>query len=338
MKAVRYYGPNQPLRLEEIPKPTISPGEVLVKINAAAICHTDLHFISGLLNLGVAPITLGHEMAGTVEQVGSGVERSLEGARVAVYYYSGCQNCHYCRHGMENLCPNIKAENGFITDGGYAEYIKIPARNAVPLPEQISFQTAAPIGCSLATAVHAGNLVQLKQGDNAVVYGVGGVGYSVIQLARLSGANVIAVGRTPAKLNKAKELGAQHIINASTESVVDEVRRVTGGHGADVIFELVGTRESMENSVKFLAKRGKLAFIGYSQDSFVVHPISLVINEAHVIGSVGNTLDELYRAVKLVADGKVKIVIGSVLKLSQFSEGFKSVSDGTAVGKIVLVP
>ena len=197
---------------------------------------------------------------------------------------------------------------------------------------------AAPIGCSVTTAVHASNLIDIRLGSNVVVYGVGGVGYGIVQLAHLSGANVIAIARTKAKLEKAKELGANHLINAQSESVPERVRELTDGKGADIIFELVGTRETMDNSVKMLAKRGDLIFIGYSPDSFVVHPISLVITEARVSGSVGNTLSELYQAVQLVAEGKIKTVIDRVLKLDEYQKGIDALQNGETVGRVILKP
>jgi propanol-preferring alcohol dehydrogenase len=338
MKAVRYHGPNKPLKLEEIPKPAPGPGEVLVKVKSAGLCRTELHFLSGLLNLGVSPMTLGHEVAGVVEDIGAGVDKELLGQRVIIYYYQGCGRCRYCFRGEENLCENLKAEQGFITDGGFAEYIKVPARNAVPLPAQISDEMAAPIGCSVSTAVHASHLVNIRQGSDVVVYGVGGVGFGIVQLGRLSGANVIAVARTQGKLEKAGELGAAYTINAGSEKVPERVRELTAGKGADIIFELVGTRETMDNSVKSLAKRGDLVFIGYSQDMFEVHPISLVITEARVTGSVGNTLSELYEAVQLVADRKIQTVIDRVLKLEQFQDGIEALQRSEPVGRVVFKP
>ena len=197
MKAVRYHGPNQPFRLDTVPEPRAGPGEVRVSIRAAGMCHTELHFESGLLNLGVAPITMGHEMAGVIDQVGEGVNPSRLGQRVLVYYYAGCGECEWCRRGEENLCGSLKAEYGFFNDGAYAEFIAVPARNAVPLPDSISFEAAAPIGCGVSTAIHASTVAGLGAGDVAVVYGVGTVGYGLIQVARLRGARVIAVGRTP---------------------------------------------------------------------------------------------------------------------------------------------
>ncbi len=338
MRAIRYHGPNEPLRLEEVPRPEPGHGEVLVRVRACGMCHTELHFLSGLLNLGIAPLTLGHEIVGVVEALGAGVDAPCEGERVILYYYSGCGRCEHCRVGNENLCDNLRAEYGFISDGGYAEYVAVPARNAVPLPQNVLDEEAAPIGCGVTTAVHAGRLAGLNMSDTVLVYGVGAVGYGLVQLGRLAGATVIAVGRTDAKLQRARDLGADFTINAARESVPDRVRDITGGRGADVVFELVATNETMAHSVESLAKRGRLVFIGYSEDALAVHPIQLVIKEASVLGTVGNTLDELHQAVRLVAEGKIKTVVDRTLTLDQFQEGIDALSAGELVGRAVLAP
>ncbi len=338
MKAIRYHGPKQPLTLENMPRPEPRRGEVLVRVRACGICHTELHFLSGLLDLGVAPLTLGHEIVGTIEALGPDVESLDPGERVILYYYVGCGRCEHCRVGNENLCDSLRAEYGFVSDGGYAEYVVVPARNAVPLPGNISDEEAAPIGCGVTTAVHASRLANVRVGDAVLVYGVGAVGYGLVQLARLAGATVIAVGRTEAKLTKARELGADFIINAAREDVGRRVREFTSGRGADVVFELVATEETIRHSLAALAKRGRLVFIGYSEDALTVHPIELVITEASVMGSVGNTLNELHEAVQLVSEGKIKTVVDRALDLCNFQEGLDSLSKGELVGRAVLTP
>ncbi len=338
MKAVRYYGPKQAFRLEDISHPDPRPGEVLVKITAAGMCHTELHFKSGLLNLGVAPITMGHEIVGRIEAAGEGVASERIGERVIVYYYAGCGQCHYCRVGNEHLCPKLRAEYGFISDGGYAEYVVVPERNAVPLPDTISDIEAAPIGCGVTTAVHATKLAGLGIGEWAVVYGIGGVGFGLVQLAHAKGARVIAVSRSAAKLKKAGELGAEFTINASKSSVGERVREITGGDGADVVFECVGTAETMKEASAVLGRRGRLVFIGYSEDSFTVHPIQLIVFEQKVLGSVGATLDDLHEAIDLVKRGVVRTVVDRTLPLDQFNQGLKALEQGEIVGKVVLIP
>ena len=339
MKAVRYRGPGQPFQLENVPVPEPGAGEVRVRIRAAGMCHTELHFESGLLNLGVAPLTMGHEIAGVIDHVGQGVDVSRIGQRVLVYYYAGCGECEWCASGQENLCGRLRAEYGFFNDGGYAEYIVVPARNAVALPDNIALEEAAPIGCSVTTAVHACSLARLADGDVAVVYGVGAVGFGLIQVAALRGARVIGIGRTRAKLEQALAFGASDVIDATAVAdVAIGVRDLTGGRGADTVFELVATRDSMPHATAMLAKRGRLVFIGYSEDSYTVHPIQLVINEAEAIGSVGNTMTELREAIELVAAGRVRTLVDRTIPLAQWEEGLGALRDGRLVGRVVLEP
>ena len=311
---------------------------MLVRVTAAGVCHTELHFLSGLLDLGVAPLTLGHEIVGTVEAVGAGVAAGRVGERVIVYYYVGCGVCRYCREGNEQICPNLRAEYGFLSDGGYAEYVTVPSRNAVPLPDSISDVDAAPIGCGVTTAVHAAKLAELSAGEWVVVYGVGAVGFGLVQLARAWGARVIGVGRTAAKLQLARDLGAEAVVDASSEGAATRIRELTGGAGADVVFECVGTAESMTQASAALGRRGRLVFIGYSPDSFTVHPIQLVVFEQKVLGSVGATLQDLYDAVDLTARGVVRTVVDRTLPLERFQDGIDALDRGELVGKAVLLP
>ena len=338
MRAIRYHGPKQPLRLEDVPIPSPGPGDVLVRVTAAGLCHTELHFLSGLLNLGVAPLTLGHEVVGRVERVGAGVVALAPGDRVIVYYYVGCGRCRHCLVGNENLCDALRAEYGFVSDGGFGEYVAVPVRNLVRLPDHVPDEAAAPIGCSVTTAVHAAALARLAAGDVVLVYGVGAVAFGLVQLASLSGAEVIAVSRTPAKLERARALGAAHVLDARDGRVAERVRELTRGHGADVVFELVATQDTMAASTAALAKRGRLVFIGYSEDRYSVHPIQLVVTEASVTGSVGNTLGELVRAVDLVARGKVATVVDRTLPLERFQDGLDALARGELIGRAVLRP
>lgn len=338
MRAVRYHGPKQRLKLEEVPLPAPEPGQVVVQVKAAGLCHTDLHFLSGLLDLGVRPVTLGHEVVGRVAQVGAGVTDIEAGERVIVYYYVGCGRCLHCLNGDENLCGALRAEYGFVSDGGFAGALKVPARNCIPLPDDLSDEAAAPIGCSVTTGIHAMRLARVEPGDVVLVYGIGGVGLGIVQLASRAGAEVIAVSRTQAKLEKAMSLGATHAIEVTVDSVAERVRDITAGQGADVVMELVATEDTMEQSTKALAKRGRLVFIGYSEDSYTVHPIQLVITEANVMGSVGNTLAELKQAVDLVSRGIVTTVVDRTLPLEEFQQGIDALSRSEPVGRVVLLP
>ena len=338
MRAIRYHGPLKPLRLEDVPVPEPGRDEVLVRVLAAGLCHTDLHFTSGLLDLGVAPLTLGHEIVGRIERAGPGVPAERIGERVVVYYYTGCGRCPHCLAGDENLCDALRAEHGFVTDGGFAEWVRAPARNAVPLPAHVSDAAAAPIGCAVTTAIHAATLARVGLGDWVVVLGAGAVGYGLVQVARLRGARLVAVGRSAAKLERARALGADASVQAGAEDVPARIRALTGGRGADVVFELVATRETMGWSLAALAKRGRLVFVGYSEDALQVHPIQLVVGEQVVTASVGCTLAELRQAVDLVSGGRVHTVVDRTLPLERFQEGVDALAAGALVGRVVLVP
>jgi propanol-preferring alcohol dehydrogenase len=146
MRAVRYHGPGEPFHRDEVPIPNPRPGEALVRVGAAGICHTELHLQHGVLNLGVAPLVPGHEIAGVVAAVGEGVATVKPGDRVVVYYYVGCGRCVWCRQGQENLCRDVVDQFGFTADGGYAEYVAVPARNLVPLQDGLAVEAAEALG------------------------------------------------------------------------------------------------------------------------------------------------------------------------------------------------
>ncbi len=339
MLAVRYSGPKRPLTLDRVPVPAPGPGEALVRVRAAGVCRTELHFLDGLLDLGVAPLTLGHEIAGEVAALGAGAEGVKPGDRVLVCYYATCGRCRWCRTGRENLCGHPVAQLGFTADGGYAEYLKAPVRVMVPLPEGLDFVPASTLGCSVTTALHAsGTIANLRAGETAVVYGAGGVGFALVQVCKARGATVIAVGRSAQKLDRAMRLGADAVINAAEGKVSERIRALTGGEGADVIFELVGVRETMGEAAAALRKRGRLVFIGYSEDPFTVSPLRLVIDEAQVLASVGNTLQEAHEAVAWAAKGIVRAIVDRTYPLAEAPAALEALRRGEIVGRAVLLP
>jgi len=350
MDVVRYHGPNVPLTLERVAKPdsdTLSNDEVIIEVKASALCHTELHFADGTLNLGVKPLTLGHEAVGIITHVGSDVAESRLGERVIVYYYVGCGECRWCIRGDEQLCGSLKAEYGFISDGGLAGFLRAPSRNAVVLPDALSFVDAAPIGCGVTTAVHAAKLAKVEAETDAAVliYGCNGVGFGLVQLMKnvYGVKKVIVVARSESKRTKALELGADEAIDGTdAATVAAAVRELTGGEGADVIFECVGTRETMNSCVGWagaLGKRGRLLLIGYcAGHDFQCHPIPMIVYEQSIVGSVGATLEDLQEAVSYVGNGKVRTVIDSTIPLSSFQEGLDKIKSCSCVGKIVCIP
>lgn len=338
MIAARYYGPGQPLRLESTPVPVPALGETLLRVRAAGVCHTELQLLDGVLNLGVVPLTPGHEVVGeVVESRGPSVVGP--GERVLLYYYAPCGGCRYCRGGTENLCPNAARQVGFSSDGGYAEYLVAPSTSLIPLPDHLSDAEAAGLACGGATALHAARSIgRVELGETVVVYGVGGVGLYLVQICRLAGARVVAVGRTPEKLELARQLGAFGVVDARDVDPLTVIHGLTDGNGADVVFDLVANAETMSICPRLLARRGRLVFTGYSEDHLDLNPLHLVLREIQVLGAVGNTLAELRQTVDLAARGELRSVVGPAFPLERANDALDALRNGRITGRAVLVP
>ena len=337
MRAVRFHGVGRPLAVEDVDAPRPGPRDVLIDVAAAGVCGTELHFLDGLLTPARTPITLGHEVAGVVAAVGDAVEDVEVGDRVAVHYLHPCGRCRWCRTGDDHLCDDPLGFLAFATDGGFAEQIVVPASATVPVPEGLDLATAAVLCCSGTTALHAVDMSGVTAGATAVVYGTGGVGLALVQVLREAGACPIAVARNPERLALAAELGAEATVNAATEDVAAAVRAVTGGAGADVVFELVGTAESSAAALACLGKRGTLVYVGYSFDRVPIDPLSLVVPEQRIVTSVGNRRSELVDALDLAARGRLVTRV-TAHPLSEAARVLDDLRAGRVLGRAVLTP
>lgn len=305
MKAVRLIQPGQPLEMQEIPIPTIGSRDLLVKVKAAGICHSDAHYRAGTSRVDPLPLTLGHEVAGIVEEIGAGVTSFKHGDRVCLHYMVSCGHCLYCNQGNEQFCLSGKMI-GKYADGGYAEYISIPERSAFWLPDEISFEHGAIMMCSSATSLHALYKARLQPGETVAIFGVGGLGISAIQLAQACGAQqVYAVDIRDRKLELARSLHAIPI-NASLSDPVEEIMRLTQGMGVDVAMELVGQPLTMRQAVRSVGIMGRAVLVGISADSFPVTPYHELINkEAQIIGVSDHLAQELPRLIEWGRQGKL---------------------------------
>lgn len=336
MRAVRFTGVGEPLTVEDVPAPHAGPGQVVVQVAAAGVCGTELHFLDGLLTPARTPITLGHEVAGTVAEVGEGVTDLAVGDRVAVHYFHACGECGRCSSGDDHLCDAPLGFLAFVTDGGFAEQVVVPARSAVPVPDGLDLVDVAPLCCSATTALHASRVADVGADDVAVVYGTGGVGLALVQVLRLTGARVIAVGRGEPRLALARELGAE-TVNATDDDVAARVRELTGGAGADVVFELVGTAQTGAAALACLGKKGAVVYVGYSFDQVPLSPLSLVVPEQRILTSVGNRRSELVEVLELAASGKLRTQV-TTAPLEQAGAVLDDLRAGRVVGRVVLVP
>jgi 2-desacetyl-2-hydroxyethyl bacteriochlorophyllide A dehydrogenase len=293
MKAVRLVEIGKPLEVQEIPISEIGEKDVLVRVRAAGICHSDAHYRAGRSTMGELPLTLGHEVAGVVEKVGAQVNNVKVGDRVCLHYNLSCGNCYHCSTGNEQFCDEVKMI-GHHVDGGYAEYIAVPARNAIHLPDEIPFEQGATLMCASATALHALRKGKVKAGETVAIFGVGGLGLSAIQLAKAMGAvEVYAVDIQQDKLELASEYHAIPI-DASRVDAVEEIRKLTQGRGANVALEMIGLRKTMEQAIDCVGVLGRAVLVGLNQQPISINTYLQVLGkEAEIIGSNDHLLSEL---------------------------------------------
>lgn len=338
MKAARFYEVGKPLRIEDIEAPRIGLNEVLVKVRACGLCHTDLHFLEGVLKPGKIPITLGHEVAGEVIELGGQVRGFQTGDRVVIHLYFTCGECYYCQTGWESLCINLFGHLGFTVDGGYAEYVKAPARNLFKLPNELSFGEGAVLVDAVSSSFHAvKGVAQVRLGETVVVYGAGGLGTYAVQIAKLSGARVIAIDVVEEKLEMARRLGADYTINAKNQDVTTEIKRLTK-RGADVVLDFVGISQTMKTALNCLKRRGRLVLVGYSQESLQVSPQRLVYDGLQIVGSRASSRHELAQVIELAEEKKIKPVVTRTFQLSEINYALELLAKGEILGRAVIKP
>lgn len=293
MKAVRLVQVGQPLELQDVPIPAIGDHDVLVKIKAAGICHSDAHYRAGKSPVYPLPMTLGHEIAGVIDSVGSKVTRRRPGERVCLHYLVSCGSCYYCSTGNEQFCER-GLMLGHYTDGGYAEYIAVPERNVFLLPDEIPFAQGATLMCASATSLHALRRSRLKGGETLAIFGAGGLGMSAIQLGRvLGGRDIYAVDIHVHKLKLAEKYGAIPV-NAQENDPVEQIRALTGGRGVDVALELIGLPLTMRQALQSLGVFGRAVIVGIGDRPLEIDSYRELIGpEAELIGSNDHLLQEL---------------------------------------------
>lgn len=307
MKAVRLVETGKPLELCEMANPEPGPGEIRVRVLAAGICHSDAHYRAGTASVGFLPITLGHEVAGVVDRIGTSVEGVSVGERIALHYLVTCGQCEYCIGGLEQFCVKGRML-GKHMNGGYAEYVVAPARNAIRIADPVSAEAAAIMMCSTATAFHALRKARMSAGERVAVFGAGGLGLSAIQLARACGAaEVFAIDLDPAKLRAAAGYGALSIdpANGAPER---QVRDLTRGRGVDVALEFAGVPSTQVQAIASLAVRGRAAMAGIGASPFTVHAYPTLINgEAEIVGVSDHLRSELVTLMEFAQRGALDL-------------------------------
>lgn len=332
MKAAILRQAGTPLVIEEMDKPQPGPGEILIHVKACGVCHTDLHLMSGEWRLPKLPLVLGHEAVGVVESIGPGVKNFTVGDRAGIpWIYSTCGECEFCTSDREPLCPAIVV-TGFMVDGGFAEYVKIPASHAIAVPPELSFADAAPLYCAALTAYRALKISGARVGDTVAIWGVGGLGHYAVQVARAMGAKVVAVDVAAPKLEMAKNLGADIAIDASREKPSEIIRRLGGAH---VVVNFVCSQETITQGFGALRRSGTLVLVGLPPGDFTLPIRGSVAKGIRVLTSAVGTRQDLREVLALAAAGKIKTV-GESLRLEDINGAFERMRAGTISGRLVV--
>jgi len=340
MKAVlfRAHGGPDKLSYEELPTPVIGPEEVLVRVKACALNHLDIWIRQGNPAYPMPlPHVSGSDVSGMVEQVGAQVESVTVGQRVFVSPGISCWRCEFCLAGRDNFCRSYSLL-GAIMHGGYAEYVKVPFRNVLPMPENLTFEQAAAFPLVSVTASHMlFALAGLQHGETVLIMGAGsGVGSMAVQMAKLAGARVITTVGADDKIPKAVVLGADAVINHSTEKVAERVKLLTEGKGVDVVIEHIGP-EVWESCLASLAKGGRLITCGATTGSEVKLDLRYVYSRQFTIkGSYMGTRAELVNAAELMGQRRLISVIDRTYPLQQARAAQEQLISRKVFGKIVL--
>lgn len=282
MRAVVCPGVKEPLQFKEVDPPRPRAGEVLIRVRACGVCHSDLNVADGSFPMGRFPRILGHEVTGEIVSVGSGVLRSMVGMRVGMpWTYSTCDHCPQCLRGEEVLCDSPRV-TGATDDGGYAEYMVAPAAFVTPLPHELDYAEAAPLFCAGLTTYKALKVAGIEPGKKVAIAGIGGLGHLAVQFARYMGAEVIAITATAEKEHIARELGAHYTVNLRSRNLVRELRFLGG---ADIILTTVWNTKQIEDCVQGLAPDGTLVMTGVPKDEICISPEWLLGGRRRIMGS-----------------------------------------------------
>jgi propanol-preferring alcohol dehydrogenase len=336
MKAaiVREY--KEPLVVEETANPVPADDEVLIKVEACGVCHSDLHLAEGdwsqMNKIVKKPLILGHEVVGTVIEKGAAVEHLNVGDRVGcAWIHWACGECEICREGKENMCPKQQI-SGATVDGGYAEMMKAKASHALRVPETISPEEAAPLFCAGVTVYRALKQAEIKPGQRVAIFGIGGLGHLAVQIAVSFGAEVIAVDVAEEKLEFARELGARHTLNAATQKVPAEIQKLGGAHVAVVTS---AAKPAYDSAFYSLRAGGTIVVVGLPAEPLTFPAIAMVAREARVIASAVGTRQDIREILDLAAAGKVRCKI-ETRPVDEINQIFDEMRTGKISGRIVL--
>lgn len=334
MKAAVIESFHKPLAIREIELASPGPGEVTVQVKACGLCLTDIHIHEGRVPTVRLPLTPGHEFAGVVTRLGPNAEGIGVGTRVTVYVDVSCSRCEFCLRGENNRCTALQ-RIGFERNGGMGEFVNVPASNVEPIADGVGFEKAAIIPDAVASMYRSLKTVAgVGIGTKVAILGVGGLGIQGVKIARLMGARVTCVDLDDRKLARAKELGAEHVINSTTENFVEAGRRLVGAF--DVVIDNVGRKETLLDAVTACRPGGAVVAMGYVDPTLEIPAYDIVIREKRVLGSRSATRSEFREVVGLVNSGKLDPDIGELIPIDNVNEAYDCLRRGQFLTRTVL--
>jgi propanol-preferring alcohol dehydrogenase len=337
MKAAVLHEFKQPLAVEDVPRPQLGRGDVLIKVEACGVCHSDLHVAEGdwsqLSAIVKRPLILGHEIAGRVVEKDGGAGDLQIGDRVGIpWIHWTCGECEFCREGNENLCSRQKI-TGVTVDGGYAEFVRAPASHAIKIPDGLSPIDAAPLFRAGVTVLRALKKARLSPGQRLGVFGVGGLGHLAVQIGLGLGAVVTAIDISDEKLALAKSLGASSVVNSASTNAVKELR---GKGGLHVALVASAARAAYDTAFSCVRPTGTLLVAGLPAENICFPPILMAAAEIRIQASAVGTREDVREVLALAAAGKIRCRVGT-RPLSEANEAFEQLRGGQVSGRLVLV-
>jgi propanol-preferring alcohol dehydrogenase len=341
MKAMVLKGPKTRFELTDVPDPVAGPGEAVARVIACGSGLTIQHIKAGRIEARF-PAIIGHEITGEIVALGAGVTGLALGAGVTAYYYLNCGHCRWCLANFEPLCDNSAGNIGRNCDGGYAEYIKLPAHNFITLPQGLDYKKhPAEIGVitdALATPYKVLRRSRVKAGETVAVFGAGGgVGIHQVMLAKWARARVIAVDLARDKFDACRKAGADEVVDASAGNVVEALLDLTRGQGVDVAIDYVSTTSTLEAGAGALGRHGRLVTLGGAGQSFQVSAKEMLFKEQDLLGSRYVTRSEILETLDLVARGEVWPLVTDIRPLAEAEALHERVERGEVTGRAALM-
>ena len=349
MKSAQIIEPNKPLQINEIVLPNPNGNQVIIRVKSTGVCHSDLHLWDGGYDTGDGfmkvtdrgvkfPVTPGHEVVGTVEQIGDSVEGVNIGDLVLVYPWIGCEQCPTCQNGDTNLCESPKSL-GVFQNGGYAEYVLVPDSKFLAKINNLDPDAAASLACSGLTAFTAIKKALVNKPENILIVGAGGLGLMGVQIAKaLTNSNIICADLDDEKLNSAKKLGATHIVNTKEPDAIKEIMSICNEKGVDSIIDFVNAPPTVKMDLSIIRKRGNIVLVGLFGGSIDLSLVSIPLKAITIQGAYTGNYNDMIELIQLAESGVINPIVSKHYTLDEANIALEDLKNRKIIGRAVIKP